>query len=234
LLRLASRVAGKQSATIKKNEELTGVLNFNSHRCTVEKAESKEMYGDFLSLYKLRNYASAALIAKSLDKEKLGVKEKLNIARCFLSSNYGLEADSILEQLVGQVMRNGSTDPSLILNFASVLSISGLDHDKKIRLIKDWVGIMKSGLSNKEYTLNLSWLIFKLECEVEASVDPLDYFDLSDKAVRSFPILVKFMSALRSYGHDEIVNDYLEQSYEEEGFGSLPVLKSFIICWPEW
>lgn len=234
LLRLASRIAGKPSAPMKKNQELTE-LNVNSRRCIVEKIEGEELYGGFLSLYKLRNYASAALVAKSLDKEKLGVKEKLNIARCFLSSNHGLEADNILDQLVEQVMSKGSTDPSLILNFASVLSISGLDHNKKIRLIKELANILESGFSDrKEYKLNLNWLIFKLECEVEASVDPLDYFDLSDKGVRYFPILVKFMSALRSYGHDEIVNDYLEKSYEEEGFGSLPVLKSFIICWPEW
>ena len=234
LIRLASRVVGRSSLSTK-SRGIAASVNVGSRRKFIAGGGDQKSYEAFLYLYKLRNYASAALVAKNLDRDQLSEKEKINIIRCFLSSNHGLEADYMLDELADEILRKRPIDPKLMLNFASAVSISGFDHDKKRRLIKGVFNVSAENSSfSKEHALNLNWLIFKLECEVKASVDPLDYVELSDKEIRSFPILVKFMSALRSYGHDEIVNCYLEQSYEEGGFLSLPVLKSIILCWPEW
>lgn len=200
-----------------------------------ENTSSLSLYERAFVLYRLRNYYSASLLFRKINIFSLSEKERLVVAQCFLSSVYGVDADRIIEDLFFSIEERRAADADLIVNLAEKICVSGFSYEQKIRQL-DALRVKVQDSHNFDYRhlVQLDWLSFKIKSEFEVAVDPLDYIDLSDARIFQLPVMVKFLTVLRSHGYDELVSDYLEARFAENGFSYLSLLKSYVICWPEW
>lgn len=222
-----ARSNGKLHAFLKKFSRRSNALVENPSPAKLKAQE-------FVRLFRLSNYRSAAELCDLTSVERLGFSDRVKVVKCLYGAGRGVEGDDQLRKLINSpdIYRKKNRR---VLQIAECLRISGLLQVERIDALESLAGMMDSQCESYDGVLfRISVVRFKLLESEGGLVDPLDVilsFSRPDALLvdysEAFPILV-------SYGYHSEVYDCLLRGVESEQ--SLNRRQIELICryFPEW
>ena len=189
---------------------------------------------EFVRLFRLSNYRSAAGVCDSIPAEMLGFSDKIRAIKCLYGAGRGVEADDRLRKLINSsgIYRKQNRK---VLQVAECLRISGLVQVERIGALESLTRAMDEQCESYDGVLfRLSVVRFKLLESEGGLVDPLDIilsFSRPDALLvdysEAFPILV-------AYGHHSKVYDCLLKGVEAGQLLNRRQIELICRYFPEW
>lgn len=226
---------------IKSNATLHALVKQakgRQHLVATGSASAKEKRGslgaEFKSLYRLRNFASAAQLLDIESFSKLNLPERLIVIRCLYGAGKGLIADQCLEKALEdteQVCYDGAQLASL----AETLRISGLPNcrkDERLRRLRKQLHVRFP--ENRSDLAKIRLTQFLREEQLGNANENLDLLDISGYGEEFIPICAKFFPILSAYGYQAAVYEYLEKCTSVTQEIDLFLVKQLVKYMPEW
>lgn len=185
--------------------------------------------------YQLRKFETASAIASNLTFEKLKIKEKLVVLKCFYSSRYGVLADQLLEHLCETVMTTDHVDARLLLALSERVYVSGFDINRKLDFIEKAKLIL-----NKRETIeidryySLVWMEYTLRTEKFGAQDPIGFLNGDHFDEFGIALATKFLASLKAFGHDEFVKSLVKSHIDRYGVKTLSDLNLVVKYVPDY
>lgn len=187
----------------------------------------------FYYKFRLRNYFSAVDILNKIPPSSFNAKQRLDAIHCMLSANRGVEADIILRSALKE-LKNNNFDLSYIMSVADKVLLSGFRYSEKKEILEGLKFNLNAGDGGARLVRHLNWLDFRLRNARESNIDPLQYIDSDSEDVAVLQDSVRYLSALKTYGHSDIIKKILFRLYEKTKFDDIVTLRAFLTHWPEW
>lgn len=177
-------------------------------------------------LYKLRNFHSAAAIAKTCDFLSLTPKDAIFVIQCLASSNAGTEADYKLLAILRQ--NDFRFEERLIPSLCDRIRLSGFSVDQKLSLLRQ-LSSNTPQTAGETAQESIIWCEYKIKARAGI---PFCIFDHAQRSGSKF--FLRAIPQLKISGHHGFVVNRLQELYRDNGSEDFSVIAALAEHVPDW